>query len=346
MTPRPFSLLLAAFASLLFLGVGAANVIIDPEGVFGTGVFPEPLNTNHRFLRIVEFQKDPDRYDGLLFGSSRAAAIPLSEVSRDMGATFKNFDVVAGQIPDHMAVLDYVTRIKAARGKPLRAVFLLIDIDSFGSRQIGNRTIQTMWAPELRGETRGRFFWRYLTVIQPKAWRGEIGRAWSGQHERPATERKDEGASLAPFRFDVIDSAAAAEPPEPQPKEKITARIDFGRDLALLTRFVALCRAQDIRLAVAISPLRRIKAEAFDPDDLAKAVGRIAEIVPVWDFGIPDWLDRRPEMWIDEGHFDGRVAKMMLDRMFGVTPTDAPADFGVLRRGAALARASTGLSAP
>jgi hypothetical protein len=64
----------------------------------------------------------------------------------------------------------------------------------------------------------------------------------------------------------------------------------------------------------------------------------------VWDFGTPDWLDARPDMWVDEGHFDGRVAKMMLDRMFGVTPTAALADFGVLRQGSTLAHSDMGLA--
>ena len=61
----------AAFAA--FLAVVAANLAIDPQMVFGTGLFGASLNPNDRYQRFLEYEANADRYDGLLLGSSRVA---------------------------------------------------------------------------------------------------------------------------------------------------------------------------------------------------------------------------------------------------------------------------------
>jgi hypothetical protein len=99
-----------------------------------------------------------------------------------------------------------------------------------------------------------------------------------------------------------------------------------------LTRFVELCRSHNIDLVVALSPLNRYIADRYNDDDLKEAVGRIAAVVPVWDFGAPQWLTARSDLWSDAGHFKPEVAIMMLDRIFDDGAARVPPDFGVLRR--------------
>ena len=80
-------------------------------------------------------------------------------------------------ITDHLPVLERAIRDKAARGERLKQVFLLLDVDLLGERPSTNRNPQTHLHPDLTGEDPVRFWVRYLTAIQFRAWRDDVRRA-------------------------------------------------------------------------------------------------------------------------------------------------------------------------
>ena len=159
MRARSYVLSMVAVATALFVAVGAINLAIDPQGVFGTGLLRPTRNPNLRYLNVAAYQANPSAYDGLLFGSSRGGVIPLDELSRHMGGiNFARFSVPLGLLPDHLPVLEYVLRDKATRGERLKAVFLLLDADVFGRQPMGNQSIYSYHHPVLAGESPGRFW--------------------------------------------------------------------------------------------------------------------------------------------------------------------------------------------
>ena len=107
-------------------------------------------------------------------------------------------------------------------------------------------------------------------------------------------------------------------------------RADLPHQLELLARFVALCRAHDIRLVIAFSPLNRQNVRDEQAPDNERIVDQVAHLVPVWDFGRPAWLSDRPDLWRDFSHYSTTVADMIVQRIFGAA-TSAPMDFGRLR---------------
>ena len=329
---RTYSMALIAVAVGLFLAVIATNLIVDPEEVLGTGLLGHSVNPNGRYTAMRAYEAAPDEFDGLLFGSSRTWSMPLDVLSQRMGGVkFAHFGVSDGQIVDHLPVLEYVIRSKAVRGQALRAVFLLLDADIFGAPPHANQSIQALWPPVLTGESPWRFSWRYLTAIQFKAWSLQITHPWPVLPLIvPGTVR----SAWSPIS--VASAAEQAGPGAPAQKyenarERITARDDFPRQLALLAHFVELCRTHHITLVVGIAPLHRNLAVLYDPDDLAEVPARIAAIVPVWDFGAPEWLSARTDLWVEWFHFKSELARMILDRIFTGAASGAPPDFGVLR---------------
>jgi hypothetical protein len=109
----------------------------------------------------------------------------------------------------------------------------------------------------------------------------------------------------------------------------VATRPNLAAHLAMVARFVALCRANDIMLTVATNPMRADAASLHDPADLRNVVARLSEIVPIWDFAAPPRLAADVAYWDDPSHFKPAVAAMMLERMFG---SNSAEDFGVLRR--------------
>jgi hypothetical protein len=359
-SPKAFAICVTSAAATLFGGTVVANVVIDPQHVLGTGLLGPSHLPNDRYFRFEHYLAAADRYDGFAFGSSRGPILPDETLSRYMrGATFATFSVYAGMISDHLAVLDYAVRTRRANNNKIRAVFLLLDTDIFGLRQLGNQSMHTLWHPAMTGEDARRFKWRYLTAIQPVAWSASVRFAWS--HWRygakpPQWIIRLSNPPMPPLRItpepEQNEPEGAEIPkvsPPPQPPEALARRQrlitsagfvrrrpDFGRQLALLRRFVEICRANDIKLKVALSPLHRENAARFEPGELEVVAQMIGEVVPVWDFGSPAWLSERADWWHDLSHYKANVQSMMMARIFGLP--SARADFGQLRSSRSVVR--------
>ncbi|MBI3434657.1 MAG: hypothetical protein HY056_06205 [Proteobacteria bacterium] len=108
------------------------------------------------------------------------------------------------------------------------------------------------------------------------------------------------------------------------------ARVDFDRQIALLQRFVALCRRHGIALTVAMSPLAPAVMAGQNRDELARVVERINRVVALWDFTFAGAIAERRELWLDASHFSHSVGRMMLERIFGADPV--PDSYGFGRR--------------
>jgi hypothetical protein len=336
MRARAFAISIITGAFALCAATVAANVLIDPQLVFGTNLVPPPAaDYNQRVRRFRDLQQMHGRYDVLLFGSSRARTFDQNAIGARMNGTVASFVVPYGLITDHLPVLEYALRDKAARGERLRGVFLLLDADLIGRRPWTGSDINAFLPPELSGEHPARFWLRYLTAVQFRHWRNGIRRKMHGTlaglgtgqgqwGERPPAARAGVGGAL-------MTAAAASPAGAPEEAERtFVGQIELDRQLALLRRFAELCREGGVTLIVATSPVRNTVAEGYGVAALERVADRIAEVVEFWDFGHPDWLSDRTDLWQDRIHFSGNVAAMMLDRIFG-KPVAVPGEFGRLR---------------
>jgi hypothetical protein len=337
MRARSYALGSVAAAFAAFLAVVAANLAIDPQMVFGTGLFGASLNPNDRYQRFLEYEANADRYDGLLLGSSRVADILTEDLSPRMnGVSFMRYQVTFGTVGDFLPMLQFVLRDKAQKGSHLRAVFLLIDIDALGKALMTNEVMGELLPRAMTGENAFRFWWKNLTAIQFQAWRDTL-RKWRKPGSQQASRPAAGFDRLAAITWDLAAPtqaraqaapATAVEAAAPDPLERVTMRPDYLHQLGLLRQIVTLCRKQEIPLVVVTAPLSRQNAAKYDLNDLARAIDDVSRIVPIWDFTNSDWLSDHPELWKDWSHFQPEVGHMMLDRIFGADMPVGWKDFG------------------
>jgi hypothetical protein len=339
---RNYVLATIAGAALWLAATMAANVLIDPQNVFGTDLVRTHLNPNARYLALRTYAADPDRYEAVQFASSRGNPFDRALLAEQLGVgAVANFSVPFGLLTDHLPVLQYLLRDKAARGRRLKAVLLVLDADFFGKQPWTNVNIDSFQPPAISGESPLRFWWRYLTAFQFKYWTGDL-RAQAAAKSAAGGAPGAFGAGIfgtsmtAAGLLQVAPLAPIAERLRPRVEtalEESSApeiRSDLAHQLALLTRFVALCREHDVRLVIAFSPLNRQNVRDDQVPDNERIVEEVARITPVWDFGRPAWLSDRPDLWLDFSHYSTAVATMMTQRIFGAATT-APADFGRLK---------------
>jgi hypothetical protein len=93
-------------------------------------------------------------------------------------------------------------------------------------------------------------------------------------------------------------------------------RVDLDRQLMMLRRIAALCRDNQVRLTVAISPLKAWNLDLNGPAEIDALTERLSTITPLWDFNSPPFIAGRDEYWLDNSHFDQKAGAMMLGRIF------------------------------
>jgi hypothetical protein len=342
MQSKAYALTALAGGAGLFATVVSANVILDPYVIFGTGLFGRSPNVNDRYEHFHDYLANLQRYDGLLFGSSRASGFDRDELSLRMkGVSFANFSVVGGMLFDYLPVLEFVLREKRTRREPLRAVFLFLDADAFFFRPFTNRSNQYVWPPELTGENRARFWWKNLTAIQLQAWQSTIRNTPA---RAPATEPPKAVAEPAHLRalkaavFEAGPSTATAAPLVRAGETKAVAaspgrnedQVRFAAHFKRFERFVNLCRDNNIDLVVAVSPIHPLYSQ-YDNPQIGKWIEQISRLVPVWDFTRSTAMTN-PDLWVDQiNHFRPIVAHMIIKKIFNDEMPAGWEDFGQLR---------------
>lgn len=118
-------LVLSAIGMVLLLLL--VNYFTDRYYVFHPKeeVFAEFLEPNTRVLKANYLVQHCSRFDAVIFGSSRAAAIRTSDLNRVFGVTAYNFGVATGSLPGVLARLEWLEGM----GCMPRTVYLPISID-------------------------------------------------------------------------------------------------------------------------------------------------------------------------------------------------------------------------
>jgi hypothetical protein len=349
---RGFALLVIAGASLLLGATLCANVLTDPQGVFGIDIVARSADPNWRYLLFKQYEREPSHVDGIIFGSSRAAYTDSATFAdRIGGRQVLRFAVPYGLITDHLPLLQYVLNDKRARGEQLKSVLLLLDLDLFGKTPWTNTNIDAFLPPAVSGESTTRFWWRYLTAFQYRKWRDSVrlhsrdaASRLSGSIEMDVLSRHSAIAALPAIAIggagrvnrliqtvasgQLTDEAVALSHRKRQSWN--AERPDLERQISYLAQFVELCRTNNIVLTVATSPMSRTNLEGYPAGELEALAERLNRLTTIWDFASARSLADNPSYWVDFSHFSDAVGLLMLDRMF-LGNSSTPGDFGRLR---------------
>ena len=190
--------------------------------MFGTHGDAPQVNANSRYTRFVAYRDGNARPDGVLFASSRGTGFDPAALAHALGVNgIANFSVNYGMVTDHLPVLEYLIREKAARGERLRSVLLMVDVDHFGKAPWTNSNLDGFLPPALSGENPARFWWRYLTAFQFRVWRTTVGGEAGRRAEALPLVHAAIIPPLAPPELRTVRVAAA--PPGPALRHRAAA---------------------------------------------------------------------------------------------------------------------------
>lgn len=134
-----------AVSLVLSCGVLAANVVVDPHGIFGSGRFPVLVATS-RSEKLARLERTEPPPQALILGSSIMMRFDPAVLERLTGLTAFNLSVDSGKPEDFVALLEYIVR---ELGMAPRLVvlgvsprtFTSLDNEGFDERLLGSHRL-------------------------------------------------------------------------------------------------------------------------------------------------------------------------------------------------------------
>lgn len=322
---------IAAMALVLMI-YPAANMLIDPFGVFGDPIFDwysyNEYN-NPRAAKIAWLEENHERFDSYVIGSSCAASLSTGELNEYMDARFYNLFSYGSDMCNYRANAAYI--LEHYEVKNLVLNLNLTEVEEYGIRQddIHYRTHALV-----SGENLPLFYLRYA-FCDPKYALDKV-RSWMQD-------------TYLPQEFDCFDVDTGCYDKRVRDVEKIGDREIYqaahGGDFQYwprpeqaempcldqcvedLTAIRDMCEEKGVNLTVICSPAYAAQLEAYGEEALARYRTAVARVVDFWDFSSSS-LSRDSRYFYDAAHFRNAVGTMMLAEIFGDDSVYRPEDFG------------------
>ncbi|AMN44050.1 hypothetical protein [Rhodoplanes sp. Z2-YC6860] len=329
---RRYSLFIAAVVLVPFIITIALNYVVDPFGVFQTGWFPKQIEINDRFLKVEFLDAHRDRFNGLMWGSSRIGNTPPAVIERyNPGGRFYNMWYGNGTLGDHRDYIKYIT----ATHPEISQHYIEIDVDMFmGMSEWGAAQIGFWRHPAVEHHSKVAFYAENLVtmplrVIAKKAYLNLTGGEPPVRYELETTgiwvddrlDRKIANDMAGHLRdFDQMMNF--------NPVRRVRATQDQN-NAAALAEIVQICREHSLRCTFFTTPHHASVLNTLLTPDFLRCIRLIAGLTPFWDFASYNSVTTSNALYYEGSHFRQPVAELMAARIFSNSEVAVPADFGI-----------------
>jgi hypothetical protein len=331
MKSQTWSRIIFGGAVTVVVALASVNYVTDPFEIFHSGFYPKPYQINERFNKVEYLIANPNKFNGLMFGSSTIGGTHPKQIEPYYpDSRFYNFTLSNGNMYDYIAHLKAFVR----QGLPLKHVYLQLDIETMGVYGHDPGMFLLKQHPKVSGDLPVRFCLSYLTGVFPKNIRGKIER---NQPDAPP-----------PFSRFHIEETGIWERPEQEQQiaqdcathrksptfSGISTRKVFGsrskQSLDALREIKKIATEHGIQLTVFIAPTNHKLLDTFVVEDYLGYLQGIAEITNFYDFSGYNSVALNNCNFYELVHYRPHVGKWVVARIAGDGDANVPQDFGHL----------------
>jgi hypothetical protein len=252
--------------STVILFVGLINYIVDPFGVFGTKVFPDPFIFNRRFVKIEYLIHHKWEYNSFMVGSSRIGTTYTTDLERYLpGSRFYNLAAASANLYDYEMIIHYLLE----NGFDVQNIYLQIDLSNmYAYGQPANDYLRKLH-PDVTGENRVLFYQRYLTILPVESIMGKIMANCRSDFDVLYNERTGMRFNIRRIkaRSDDLHSYILKEPSFTQKNSSRAFVPNDSRTLKSIESFkriADMCRAHHANLIVVVTPHSHLMMDSFN----------------------------------------------------------------------------------
>ncbi len=307
------------------------NYIVDDYGIVRDDFSRQFQEPNQRFVKIKYLIDHKDRYDSLLFGSSRVLHIDNKKIQT---GHYYNMGYSEGLPKNHL------DNIKLLIENGIRIKNVIIALDDF-SYQVNpeSHLFDLLRQPHylVSGKRKVDFYGEYFMNIKKVS--------SSLNNYMQFNYRKSDGAASPQVTYDIYDSGRVlcttcdsaiesnVEKHNNDQKFKKPDHYDgdyLSNTLRDVGELVSLAKEHNIKLIVFINPIHQTTYLDTDLPLFFEFKRQLAEMTDYYDFSGLNTITTNNYYYYETSHYRPMVGDMILNRIFGYSQVVVPDDFGVL----------------
>jgi hypothetical protein len=310
------------------------NYIIDPFEIFNSHFLNYSYQPNERFLKIDFLDKNHNKYNSYLFGSSRIGTTEPEIVEKYIpDSKFYNFTLSSANLIDNLTHLKYFLRKKYE----IKNLYLQIDVDTnlISDKYLASDYLRK-YHPNIKNENKIRFYYQYLTILPLKDLEGKVKiNFFEDPQKNTLFDIKNNGTWHRNYLEKLIvrdpKSYIASEPTLTENKVHRTVKGIYAKEnLDALKEIVELCKTNNIKLIVFTTPYNYNLLNTIDTDDYSSFLKEVSKLTEFWDFSGYNSITLDNTNYYEASHYRPKVSKLIAARIFNDKSVKIPSDFGTL----------------
>lgn len=280
---------------------------------FGTNVHP-------RLLKMKHITENPDLYQGFILGGSKAGVLSTKLFSEYEGKNFYNLSVPGGCFRDYEAYTRYL--IENTSVEKIVLHLGSIEVLAFAQDELPALLTESKW-----DNVKEKI--QFLIVNPAQMIRDLIENRYydATTGERNYEKEYKEIAEVGDSYY--LKTGVASEYNKLLDKtfHDIKAMPAHIENVESLRNIVTVCNENNVELQVVIGSTFITELYKFEGDEYWSYLREIAQITGYWDFSGFNDVNRNPFNFVNQAHYNEKVADKMINIMYGKEKMEGFGDY-------------------
>ena len=329
MAAKKFVTIFITIFLLVIAGFVGFNVVTDPFGVFGDHFmkwYDYDMTMNPRVAKIGYLDRNYEKYDSYILGSSKASSIPVEELNGYMDASFYNMTWYGGDLKDEEQLAEYITK-----NYNVKNLVLLVDPQDAVSYGFEQDAIKGNMHCKVDGSSKLKFYARYLFAnpsygidkIKSKRDRGYLVTAKDVYVAETGCYNKQKRDATPIGDYDEYINAE-----NNVFYQEYTELPYLEEAISSIAAIKQTCLENDVKLIVIGPPIYQDEFYKYNQDQMEEFIRQLTATVDFYDFWGYNQINTDMRYYYDTNHFRNTVGRMVLSYIFNDDRMYMPKDFG------------------
>jgi len=312
-----------------FLLLMLLNYVVDPFNIFHSKVLKHDFQVNERFVKIEYLEKNHNKFNGYMIGSSRiGTTLPKTVEQYIPNSKIYNLTMNGATMYDYLLHIRYMIK----RGYPIKTIYLQLDVINMTYYGGLESDYLSKLHPYVEDKSLALFYFDYLSGFFPFNVKNKI--AQNLNYTFTTTYNLETGIWANPSKEKQVSENCEEYVKNQKSFHTKNRRIlkyltqkEFMRDLK---EIVNLCKTHQIKLYTFMMPHNQVMMDSFVIDDYLDYLQDISKVTDFYDFSGYNSITTNNCNYYERSHYRPEVGELIAARIFNSKEVKVPNDFGKL----------------
>ncbi|MDD6484982.1 MAG: polysaccharide deacetylase family protein [Clostridiales bacterium] len=318
---------LGAFSAVM----AGFNIAVDPFGVFGDrflDYYAYDMTQNPRIAKIAYLEKNYEKYDSYIIGSSKTSSYSVDKLNEYMNASFYNMIMYGGDLYDAQKTAEYVIDHYNVKN-----IILNIGVEEAVQYEQEDDPIKGNLHAKVDGRSQLLFYLKYAFLNPQYAF--DKLKAYGERDYLPTANEvfiPETGAYNKAIRdVENVGMPKIKDGSNPEfflYRERRDDLMNMDKAAEAVGAVKEKCRERGINFMLIASPMFDTELADYDYEQLCTYWQKLADVTDFYDFSGYTDVSMDSRYFYDDAHFRNCVGDMALAYIFSDSAVYVPENFG------------------